>query len=72
MSNPTESRDAQQIQSDAVVRWNNEGWAPANEGHNEAAWFVPPVVIPVALVLLIVARVIALAYFGAPLSSTSL
>jgi len=68
MSNRTESRDAQQNQSDAAVRRNNEGWASANEGHNEAAWFVPPVIIPVTLVLLIVARVIALAYFGAPFS----
>jgi hypothetical protein len=68
MSNRTESRDAQQDHSDAIARWNNEGGAPANHTQKGATWFVPPIVIPVALVLLIVARVIALAYFGAQLS----
>jgi hypothetical protein len=68
MSNRTESRDAQQHHSDAIARWDNEGGAPANHERIGATWFVPPVVIPVALVLLIVARVTALAYFGAPFS----
>jgi len=64
MSNRTESRDAQQGHSDA----NNKGGAPANLEQIGATWFVPPIVIPIALVLLIVARVTALAYFGAPFS----
>jgi hypothetical protein len=68
MSNRTESGDAQQDHSDAIARWNNEGGAPTNHEQDGATWFVPPVVIPAALVLLIVARVIALAYFGAPFS----
>jgi hypothetical protein len=68
MSNRTEPRDAQQDHSDAIARWNNEGGAPANHEQNSATWFVPPIVIPAALVLLIVARVVALAYFGTPFS----
>jgi hypothetical protein len=75
MSNRTESGDAQENHPDAIARWDdaiarrdNEGGAPANEKHNGSTWFVPPVAIPVALVTLIVARVIALAYFGAPFS----
>jgi hypothetical protein len=68
MTNRTEPRDAQQNHSDAIVRWTNESGAPANNEQKRATWFVPPIVIPVALVLLIAARVIALAYFGAPFS----
>jgi hypothetical protein len=63
MSNRTEPRDPKQDHSD---RWDNDGRAPANGEHNATTWFVPPVVIPIALVLLIAARVIALAHFGAP------
>jgi hypothetical protein len=68
VSHRAELRDAQQDHPDAIARWNNEGGAPAYEEHNVATWFVPPIVIPVARVLSIVARVIALAYFGAPFS----
>jgi hypothetical protein len=68
MSNRTEARDPKQDHSDTVARWDNDGQTPAIGEHNGATWFVPPVVIPIALVLLIAARVIALAHFGAPLS----
>jgi hypothetical protein len=65
MSNRTESRDALRDHSDAISRWNNEGGAPASHEQRGAAWFVPPIVIPVAIALLIVVRAIALAYFRA-------
>jgi hypothetical protein len=68
MSNRTEAHEAQENHSDEIARWTIEDTAPASEEQNGTTWFVPPVVIPVALVLLIVARVIALAYFGAPFS----
>jgi hypothetical protein len=50
---------------DALSRWNNEGGAQARsqnatETTADTTWFVPPIVVPALLVLIIAVRVLAL------------
>jgi hypothetical protein len=47
----------------AVASWENEGGAPSPSGSDKAtSWFVPPLVVPVLLIALIVARLAYQAY----------
>ena len=70
-ANPVESTPdkagSDRANHDALSRWTNEGGAPApSENATESAadttWFVPPIVVPALLVLIVIVRVLALAY----------
>ena len=69
-ANPVESTPdkagSDRANHDALSRWTNEGGAPApSENATDAAdttWFVLPIVVPALLVLIVIVRVLALAY----------
>jgi hypothetical protein len=45
-----------------VASWENEGGAPSQMSDEATSWFIPPLVIPAFLVVLIVARIAYVAY----------
>ena len=46
-----------------VARWENEGGAPSrSKSEKVISWFVPPIVIPALIVVLIVARIANVLY----------
>jgi hypothetical protein len=58
---------AKEVQTDHLAqdlaRWENEGGSPSRPKSDKAAsWFVPPLVIPAFLVVLIVARIAYVSY----------
>jgi hypothetical protein len=56
MTNPKEVHTDHLAQD--VARWENKGGAPSQSKSDKAmSWFVPPLVIPAFLVVLIVARI---------------
>ena len=49
--------DVKAVPSAATARWENEGGAPGRPERDKViSWFVPPIVVPAFLVVLIVAR----------------
>ena len=62
----SENANSDRANSDALSRWSDEGGAPAPlenapEIAADTTWFVPPIVVPALLVLIIAVRVLALA-----------
>jgi hypothetical protein len=56
MSNPKEVHTGHLAQD--VARWENEGGTPSQSKSDIATtWFVPPLVIPAFLIVLIIARI---------------
>jgi hypothetical protein len=58
--------NSERANSDALSRWSDEGGARpplenAPEITADTTWFVPPIVVPVLLILIIAVRVLALA-----------
>jgi len=54
--------DVKAVSSAAIARCKNESGTPGRpERHKFVSWFVPPIVVPVFLVALIVARAAYLA-----------